>query len=69
MMRTSKSEVPNQTVLQAAIDDGVQSVIVIGFYPNGDLYFSSSSPNAAEISFLLKRAERRLHDEVDKEMR
>lgn len=54
-----------ERVLQAALDEGMTGVVVIGFDADGDEYFASSYANGADVLWLMKRCEKRLLDVVD----
>ena len=47
-------------VLADALDEKLETLIVIGFHEDGSLYFSSSSPDAGDAMLLLRRAELKL---------
>lgn len=43
-------------VIRQAAENQVQDVIIIGRYPDGDLYLASSNPDAGDQLWLLEKA-------------
>lgn len=63
----TKLDIPAARVLEQALKraEDLESVVVVGFYENGEMYFSSSVGDAAQVIWHFQRAERRLHQIVD----
>lgn len=53
-------DIPVERVLQAAVDAGLRQVVVLGYTPEGDEYFASSTPDAATMLWLVERFKKRL---------
>lgn len=58
--KTHGPDVKADNVLQTAINEGLQNVIVIGWNADGDFYFSSSYSDGPETLWLLAQAQRQL---------
>jgi hypothetical protein len=52
--------IPPEKVLQAALDHGLQEVVVIGYTKDGDYYLASSEPDGGRIIWLLELAKKKL---------
>lgn len=61
----TRLDVPAARILEAASGAGLSSVVVIGLDDDGDFYFASSSPDAADVSWLCLRAIHRLQRIID----
>ena len=60
-MRTTL-EIPAAKVLAAATESDLEDVLVIGWCKSGEFFFASSSPDGAELLFLLELAKKQLMD-------
>jgi hypothetical protein len=56
-------DIPVERVLAQADRAKLEAAVVIGFLPNGDLFFGSSTGDAAEILWLLEVAKKKLMEE------
>lgn len=63
----TKGDVPSEKVLQKAIDGGVTNVVIIGYDPDGKLWFSSSDADCREVLWLLERGKQTLFAAYDAE--
>lgn len=54
-------------VLQAAIEDNLTEVVIVGFDQDGKEYFASSKSDAADVIFHLERAKHRLMRVIDQD--
>jgi len=54
------ADIPADQVLQAAIDHGMEDVIVIGWTTDGDLYAATSGGSVGDNLLLLELARRNL---------
>lgn len=61
----TKLKIPAKRVLKAAKKAGLTDVVIIGYDADGNEYFASSEPDAAEVSWLLERAKFKLMAIVD----
>lgn len=46
--------------LEGAHEYGLESVVIVGFKPDGEFYFASSQSNSAEVIYLLEKAKHEL---------
>ena len=53
-------DIPADRVLNAAVDAGLQHVIIAGYLPDGSEYFASSTASAPECLWMLERAKAEL---------
>lgn len=52
--------IPTERVLSSALENGMDTVVVIGWDNNKDFYFASSEPSGPEVVWLLEVAKKRL---------
>ena len=57
---TASLDVPAARVIKAALDAGLQHVLIIGYLPDGSEYFASSTASAPECLWMLERAKAEL---------
>lgn len=57
-------DVPAALVLAAAMESDLSEVVILGYSPQGE-YFAASSPDGADVLWLLERCKRRLLNIVD----
>lgn len=57
---TTTADIPAAQVLQAAIDQGMEDVLVIGWTNDGDLYAATSGGSVGDNLLLLELAKRNL---------
>lgn len=55
-------DISDERVLNAAIDQKITGVVVVGYDANGDVYMSSSKGSMAEILWMLETAKKILLD-------
>lgn len=60
-------DIPADRVLQAAIDEGLESVIVVGYTKDGNEFFASSIAGGPDCLWLMARFQKRLLEAVDGE--
>lgn len=53
----TKVKTPVNVVLARAAGLSLQDIVVMGWKPNGELYFASSDPDGANALWLIKKAE------------
>lgn len=58
--------IPPEKILRRALREGLSDVVVIGYDKEGGEYFASSEPDAAEVLYMLVRAQHRLMRTVDR---
>ena len=58
-------DVPSAEILQTALDDGVEDVLVVGYDRAGKLYFASAYADSGDLMVMLVRAQRMLLDALD----
>lgn len=54
--------VPSERLLQKAIDGAVTNVVIIGYDPEGELWFASSDADCRAVLWLMERAKKLLLD-------
>lgn len=60
----TKLDIPPERILEGALEKGLQAAVVVGYDADGNLYFSSSYADGAEVVWLFELAKRRLMDIV-----
>ena len=58
--KPTRVHTPVNTILAKAAGLGLTDVVVMGWKPNGELYFASSDPDGANALWLIKKAEHTL---------
>lgn len=53
-------DVPVERILNSALKEGLETVVVIGWCKDGEPYFASSVASGAEVMWLLRLSEKRL---------
>lgn len=53
-------DLPPERLLQAAIDEGLSEVVIVGFKKDGEEYFASSVADGGSVLWNLERAKLRL---------
>lgn len=61
-------DLPADRVLQAAIDEGLEQVVIMGYTKDGEEYFASSVAGGPEVLWLLERSKIKLLGVVDEEL-
>lgn len=56
----TKLDIPPERVLNAAIDHGLDTVVIVGFDNNEEFYFAVSEPDRRAVLWLLERAKKEL---------
>lgn len=56
----TRLDIPAERVLQAALDAGLQSVVVVGYDADGEEYFASSLADGGDALWLLQRGSYKL---------
>lgn len=56
----TRLDIPAERVLQAALDAGLQSVVVVGYDADGEEYFASSFADGGDALWLLQRGSHKL---------
>lgn len=51
----TRLDIPAERVLQAALDAGLESVVICGFDKEGNEYFASSIADGADVVWLVER--------------
>ncbi len=54
--------VPSDKLLRKALEANVSNVVIIGYDPDGDLYFSASDAECGSILWLIEMAKKTLID-------
>ena len=58
-------DIPSETLLRKAIENGVTNVVIIGYDPDGALYLASADADCGAILWSIEKAKRRLLQEGD----
>jgi hypothetical protein len=58
--RVSRQSLNCDKLLQDAIDEGLQDVIIVGYAKSGELYAASSTADGGEIVYLLELLKHKL---------
>lgn len=53
----TRLDIPAERVLQAALNHGLESVVISGYDRNGNEYFASSLADGADALWIIKRLE------------
>ena len=61
----TRLDIPAERILTAALDEDLDSAIVIGRTKDGDIYFASSMPDGPEALWLLEKVKAALLAEAD----
>ena len=56
----TRLDIPPERVLQAALDKGLKSVVVLGYDEEGEEYFCSSVADGGTVIWLMERAKKQL---------
>ena len=56
----TKLDIPTERVLRKAQDEGLGTVIVVGWDEGGELYFASSAADGGDTLWLLEMAKKKL---------
>lgn len=56
----TKLDLPAQRVLEAALKEDLQSVVIIGYDSDGDEYFAASIADGGSVLWLMERAKKKL---------
>ena len=62
---TTRLDVPAGRILQAALDAGLESVVIAGYDAEGDEYFASSLADGADALWLAERFKLALLQKAD----
>lgn len=54
------ADIPSEKLLQKAIDNKVEHVVIIGYDPEGKLYFASSDSSCGDVIWLIEMAKKML---------
>ena len=63
----TKLDLPPERILQGAIDEGLEGVIVIGYTKDGEEYAASSYADGGTVNWLLDRTKAKLLAVLDDE--
>jgi hypothetical protein len=61
----TRLDIPAERILNSALEEDLNSAIVIGRTRDGDIYFSSSMPDGPEALWLLEKVKAALLAEAD----
>jgi hypothetical protein len=61
----TKLDLDPQRVLQKALAAGMTEVVIVGFGPDGEFFFSSSKADAGAVIWHLEMAKKKLMDICD----
>lgn len=56
----TRLDIPVERILNQAVDDGLQDVVIIGWDDEGEFYFASSKADGGNILWLLEKAKKML---------
>lgn len=62
---TTTQDIPAERVIEGALAEGLESVVVLGFHESGEFYFGANKADVAHVLFALKWAEHRIMEAVD----
>jgi len=63
----TKLDLPVDRVLQAALDEDLDEVVIIGYTKDGNEYFKSSVADGGDVLWHLERAKKKLLEVPDRE--
>lgn len=63
----TKGDIPPEKILQSAVEQNLQEVVIAGLTQDGDLYFATSSGYGPDILWLLESAKKRLFETATEE--
>ena len=56
----TKHDLPPERVLQAAMENKLQSVVILGWDEEGEIYLASSIADGGDVMWLMRKAEKAL---------
>lgn len=61
----TRLDIPAERVLKAALERGLETVVIAGFDKDGDEYFASSAADGADALWLMERLKKKLLETPD----
>jgi len=61
----TRLEIPAERVLNAAIEEGVKEVVIVGYDKDGEFYFASSKADGGQVMWLFELAKKKLLEIAD----
>ena len=61
----TRLDIPADRVLQGAMDEGLETAIVVGWDQDGELYFSSTTADGGNVLWLFELAKKGLLEDAE----